>query len=136
MRNRTLNANWPSVILAVAYVLTGLLHLLAAAVMFFVFGAKTGLGSQPELLPVYGRLGWFGFGLFFASIPLDFVAAIYLLRSRSSGRSLLATAAILNLPLIPMGTLIGVCTVAALLLVRHQDRRPPTLISSGNRKRF
>ena len=131
-----MNANWPSVVLAVAYVLTALLHLLAAAVICFVFGAKTGLGSQPELLPFYGRLGWFGFGVFFASIPLDFVAAVYLLRSRSSGRSLLATAAILNFPLIPMGTLIGVCTVSVLLLFRRPDRRPPIPILPGNRKRF
>jgi hypothetical protein len=116
---------WPSVVLAIAYVLTGLLHLIPAVMDFFVYGAKGSLSSQPELLPIYGRLGTFGFAIFFATIPLDFVAAVYLLRSRNRGRAVVAIAALLNLPLIPLGTLVGACTLGLLFIFSRDSRRSP-----------
>ena len=116
---------WPSVVLAIAYVLTGLLHLIPAAMDFFVYGAKSSLKYQPELLPIYGSLGTFGFGIFFATIPLDFVAAVYLLRSRNRGRAVVAIAALLNLPLIPLGTLVGACTLGLLFILNRDNRRSP-----------
>ena len=91
-----------------------------------MFGAKSSLSSQPELLPIYGRLGTLGFGIFFATIPLDFVAAVYLLRSRCRvRRAILATAAVLNLPLMPLGTFVGVCTLGLLFILNRQNGRSP-----------
>lgn len=108
---------WLFVVLAIAYVLTGLMHLGAFIIMFFAYGGKASISSQPELLPVYGRLGALGFVIFFLTIPLDFVAGFYLLLSRYRGRVLLGTAAVLNLPLIPLGTATGLGTLALLFVL-------------------
>lgn len=113
---------WLFWVLAIVYVLTGLLHLIPAVVDYFVAGAKSSLSSQPELLPVYGRLGTFGFTVFFATIPLDFVAAAYLLRSRYYRRAVLAITAVLNLPLIPLGTFVGVCTLGLLFVFKRMPQ--------------
>jgi hypothetical protein len=103
--------HWPFLALAVGYVVMSLIHLLAALLLIFVFGAKNGVGFQPDLLPIYGWLGTLGYIIFFATIPLDWIAAVCLLRSRSRDRTVTLATAILNLPLIPLGTLIGACTL-------------------------
>ena len=118
------NRRWPAIALAIAYALTAVLHLFAALVMAFVFGGKASLSSQPELLPLYGRLGMSGYWILFLTIPLDIVAAICLARRRT-GAWLVAvwTAALLNLPLFPLGTITGAGTVAWLYFGRQTSRR-------------
>lgn len=104
--------------------LRALLHLLAALVMAFVFGGKASLSSQPELLPLYGRLGMSGYWIFFFTIALDIVAAICLSRRRTGGPLIAVwTAALLNLPLFPFGTITGAGTVAWLYFERRNRRR-------------
>lgn len=115
---------WPAIALAVAYALTALLHLVAAGVLAFVFGGKARLSSQPELLPLYGRLGMSGYWIFFLTIPLDIVATICLTRRSTGGRGVAVwTAALLNLPLFPFGTITGAGTVAWLYFERRIRRR-------------
>ena len=105
---------WAVTALAIAYALTGLLHLAAALVMVFVFGGKESLSSQPDLLPIYGRLGTAGYFIFFLTLPLDAIAFVYLLRRTGRGRAAVVAAAILNLPLLPFGLITGAGTLAFL----------------------
>jgi hypothetical protein len=113
-RDNGAKRRWPVVALAIAYALTGLLHLAAALIMVFVFGGKSTLASQPDLLPVYGRLGAAGYVIFFLTLPLDAIAFAYLLRRIGWGRGAVVAAAVMNLPLVPFGTITGAGTLALL----------------------
>jgi hypothetical protein len=115
---------WSAAVLSVLYVVTGLLHLLAGLIIFLAFGKATDFPSEPGLLPVYGRLGTLGYVLFFLTIPLDFIAGAFLLRSRNRGRAWIMTAAFFNLPLIPLGTLVSVGSFALFGLLRHSESGP------------
>ena len=108
--NRT-ERKWPSIALAIGYALTAVLHFISALVKVLVFGGKGSFSSHPAILPVYGRLGAFGYTVFFLTIPLDVVAFIYFLRRSAWGQVATIVAAILNLPLIPFGTITGAGTL-------------------------
>jgi hypothetical protein len=120
MQMTAMSHKWPFIVLAVGYILLSLIHLGAALMLLFVYGGKGSLSSQPDLLPLYSQLGTLGYAVFFATIPLDLIAALYLLRSRFRGRTVTFAAAVLNLPLIPLGTLVGVCTLGLLLFVNRE----------------
>ena len=135
MQMTAMSHKWPFIVLAVGYILMSLIHLGAALMLLFVYGGKGSLSSEPALLPLYSRLGTLGYAVFFATIPLDLIAAMYLLRSRFRGWIVTFTAAVLNLPLIPLGTLVGMCTLGLLLFVKREYPPPVGLSRPHNRPR-
>ena len=115
-----LSHKWPFMLLSFGYILMSLTHLAAALLLVFVLGAKGGLSSQPDILPTYSWLGTWGYMVFFATIPLDWIAAVCLLLPRYRNRTVTFATAILNLPLIPLGTLIGACTLVLLSVASRE----------------
>ena len=116
---RVANRRWPFVVLGVSFIMLGFLHLIAWLVMIFIYHANAIPGIDRAYLPAYGLLGTTGVRLFLITILLDLVAGILLLTSRGRGRGLVFLCAILNLPLIPLGSLVGAAAVLLLISVRN-----------------
>ena len=86
------------------------LHLLIGLSIIFVYGGKGGPASLPSegFLPVYDLLGSAGYIGFFLIVLLGFVSGLLLITGSARARSLGLAASILNLPLLPFGTTVGI----------------------------
>jgi hypothetical protein len=115
------NSRWPFFALGIAFLVTGALHLVAWFFIVFAYHANAIPDVARYCLPVYGLLGGSGVWIFLLIILIDFAAGSMLMASRSRGRVWTLVAAVLNLPIIPLGTVVG--AVAILIMVfRRQDR--------------
>ena len=114
------NSRWPPRALGAAFAILGVLHLLARLFSVFVYHADTQPAISRYFFPVYGRLGPAGVWLFALTIVVDFVAAIELVGSFRRQRTWALAAGVANLPVIPLGTAVG---VAALLMLRFVRSR-------------
>lgn len=97
-------------ITGVGFLVLAALHLLVGLFIVLVYGAKGGPLSVSGFLPLFDRLGKFGYVLFFISIVLDAITGLsFLKRGAEHRRNASAlTTFVLNLPLVPLGTIMGI----------------------------
>jgi len=109
------------VMLGISLIAVSALHLLIGLFIVFVYGGKGGLASLPPLgfLPVYDLLGSAGYVVFFIIVLLGFVAGLLLVTGSARARTLGLVASILNFPLLPFGTTVGIIGLWVLLKARH-----------------
>lgn len=121
MRMPINNSRWPFFALGIAFLVTGALHLVAWFFIVFAYHANAIPDVARYCLPVYGLLGGSGVWIFLLIILIDFAAGSMLMASRSRGRVWTLVAAVLNLPIIPLGTVVG--AVAILIMVFRRQQR-------------
>jgi hypothetical protein len=107
------------VMLGISLMVVSALHLLIGLLIVFVYGGKGGLASLPPLgfLPVYDLLGSAGYIAFFIIVLLGFVSGRLLVTGSARAGTLGLVASILNLPLLPFGTTVGIIGLWVLLKV-------------------
>ncbi len=118
---RVANRRWPFITLGVGFLPLGFLHLLAWLFMVFAYHANSIAEVAKVYLPIYGLVGTAATWIFLTTIILDWAAGILLLTSRTRGRALVLLTAILNVPIIPLGSIVG--ATAALMLLFIPNRR-------------
>ena len=99
--------------------LLAVLHLLIGLFIVFTYGAKGGpWWSGSEFLPLYDRMGRFGYFLFFFTVVLDAITSFRLFtKGPRYRRSVLALCtSIVNLPILPLGTAMGIIGLALALV--------------------
>lgn len=103
--------------LGIAQIVVSVMHLMIGLFIVFTFGGKGGLSSLPQagFLWVYDLLGSVGYVLFFAVVVLSFVAGVLLIKGAARARILGLLASVLNLPLLPFGTALGLVGLWTLL---------------------
>ena len=116
------NRRWPYIAVGVGFLSLGFLHLIAWSFLIFVYHGTANAKIARTFLPVYGLLGIGGTWLFGVTIVLDVIAGLLLLASRQRGRMLVFLTSILNLPILPLGPLVG---AAGLLMVFATERARP-----------
>lgn len=105
------------VTLGISLMSVSALHLLIGLFIVFVYGGKGGLASLPSqgFLPVYDLLGSAGYIVFFIVVLLGFVSGLLLVSGSPRAHALGLVASILNLPLLPFGTTVGIIGLWVLL---------------------
>ena len=109
------------VMLGISQIVVSALNLLIGLFIIFVYGGKGGLASLPSegFLPVYDLLGSAGYIGFFIIVLLGFVSGLLFATGSARAGTLGLVASILNLPLLPFGTTVGIIGLWVLL----KDRR-------------
>ncbi|MEW5976265.1 MAG: hypothetical protein AB1898_10720 [Acidobacteriota bacterium] len=109
------------VTLGISLMSVSALHLLMGLFIVFVYGGKGGLASlrSEGFLPLYDLLGSAGYTILFIIVLLGFVSGLQLVSGSARGRSLGLVASILNLPLLPFGTTVGIIGLGVLLKARR-----------------
>jgi hypothetical protein len=107
--------------LGFGFLVVGLLHLIAWLYIVFIYHANAIAQVRKYYLPVYGLLGGPGVWIFLLIILLNFVAAVMLIAFQRHSRTCALVAAVFNLPIIPLGTMLGL-TAIVVLYVARQDR--------------
>jgi hypothetical protein len=96
------------------------LHFVAWLFVVFIYHANSITEVRRHYLPVYALLGASGVWLFLITIVVDIIAAIMLVVfGRRSGTWPLV-AAVINLPIIPLGTILGFVTIVILALAPNK----------------
>lgn len=107
--------------LGISQIVVSALHLLIGLFIVFVYGGKGGLASLPSqgFLLVYDLLGSAGYIVFFIIVLLGFVSGLLLVTGSARASPLSLVTSILNLPLLPFGTTVGIIGLWVLLKARR-----------------
>lgn len=115
------NRRWPFITIGVGFVILAFLHLVAWVFIVFIYHANAIPKTAREYLPLYGLLGTSGVWLFLITIILDLISGVLFSTSQRRGRPMVFLTAVVNLPIIPLGPIVG----AAALFVLFASRREP-----------
>jgi len=120
--------------LAVGFVIVGVIHAVMALFILFVYGGKATItpGTGQEFLPVIGLLGNTSFVLVFIASLLGVVAGLGLWQLSPWGRPLGIAVSLVQIFVIPFGTVLGIAGL--LLLWRKQSLNNPLTRSTIDRR--
>ena len=120
--------------LAVGFVIVGVIHSVMALFILFVYGGKATItpGTGQEFLPVIGLLGNTSFVLVLIASLLGVVAGIGLWHLSPWARLLGLAVSLVQIFVIPFGTVLGVAGL--LLLWRKQSLSNPLTRSTIDRR--
>ena len=109
----------PWAALGVSFLLLGLQHAVVWAFMVYIERTNATSGPKTEYLLLYKLLGAPALWLFFLTILLDVAAGFLLLVSPARAHWVVIPAAVLNLPLIRLGPIVG---LSALMLIFYSGK--------------
>jgi hypothetical protein len=112
-------ARWPFIAVGIGFLVAGALHFIAWLFIVFVYHANSIPDVRRSYLPVYALLGAFGVWMFLLAILVGIAAGVMLMTSRDCGRGWALAAAILNLPVLPLGTVLGAAASSVLVFTRQ-----------------
>jgi len=98
-------------ILALLYIVIGVLHLLISVTVLFLFGGIGAMTGEPNAVLILTLVGSFiAFMALITSVP-GIIGGIGLMKKKSWARILLIIVGIINIPSMPLGTALGVYTL-------------------------
>jgi hypothetical protein len=112
-------SRWASIVLSLAFWAVGFIHLVAWFFIVFIYHANAVPAVRIEFLPIYGRLGVLGVWIFLVTVLLDFAAAVMLMSGTRHHQAWATAVGLLNLPIIPLGSAIGLATI---MIIVHGSR--------------